>query len=74
MVAHGAEVDATDSRGDTALHRAAYFGRKDVVALLLGHGAGVNAQNKDGFTALRMAKLEGETQTAELLRRSGGHE
>ena len=50
MPAHGADVDATDSRGGTTLHRAAYFGRKDVVALLLGHGAGVNTQNMAGLT------------------------
>jgi len=74
MLAHGANVDATDSRSNTALHRAAYFGRKDVVAVLLKHGAGVNAQNKAGFTALRMAEEENQTQTVELLRQRGGHE
>ena len=56
MLAHGADVNATDSRGDTALHRAAYYGRKDMVALLLEYGARVNAQNEAGLTPLGCGK------------------
>jgi len=44
----GAEVNAVDALGDTALHIACRNGHKDIVARLLKAGADVKATNKSG--------------------------
>jgi ankyrin repeat protein len=44
LVENGADVDAADSRGETALHAAARWGRRDVVLLLVSSGADVDAE------------------------------
>jgi ankyrin repeat protein len=42
LLANGAEVNAKNDRGFTALHVAAYFNHLEVVALLVAKGARVN--------------------------------
>lgn len=51
----GADANAVDGRGETALHSAAYSGRSRVARLLLDHGARADVRGKDGRTALHMA-------------------
>ena len=51
----GADVDARNGNGDTALHLAASRGLDDVVALLAGRGAALDARNDSGQTALGRA-------------------
>jgi hypothetical protein len=81
---HGADINAADRNGETALHLA--VGRGDeVVAYLLEHGAAADAKDRFGRTALDVAmgvpgapaRGGGPAQpppvyerTAELLRRS----
>jgi ankyrin repeat protein len=48
----GADVNATNQAGDTALHVAAGRGLNTVVQLLADRGAQVNAKNKRGLTPL----------------------
>jgi ankyrin repeat protein len=48
----GADVNAANQAGDTALHVAASWGHDTVVQFLADHGAQINAKNKSGFTPL----------------------
>jgi len=48
----GADVNATNQAGDTALHTAATRGLNTVVQLLADKGAQLNAKNKRGLTPL----------------------
>ena len=63
----GADVNAKDNKGATALIQAAYEGNIEVAELLLKHGADVNARNNDGCTALMFAAFDGYPEIAEIL-------
>jgi ankyrin repeat protein len=52
----GADVNAANNAGDTALHAAAYTGADRVVEYLVQRGANINARNKIGKTALGYAQ------------------
>ena len=60
-------VRAKDSSGNTLLHWAVVYGRRDIVELLLGNGADVNNRNRDGWTALYEAAKNNDKDVAELL-------
>ncbi len=51
----GADVNAIDSRGQTALHGAAQKGWNQVVQYLVDHGAKVDVKDKKGLTPLDAA-------------------
>ena len=55
LLKFGADVNATDEDGDTALMTAITIGSKPVFQLLVNHGAEVNAENDKGETALYLA-------------------
>jgi len=65
----GADVNAANKQGYTALHMAVRRGQKDAAALLLEKGANVNAERK-GKTPLDFAGKNEEI--AALLREKGG--
>ena len=80
LIAHGADVNATNPSGQTALHGAAYMGAEAVVRVLARHGAKLNVQDAQGQTPYRLAEGhlnvagQGVTewpQTAALLRELG---
>jgi len=79
MLDHGADVNAVDVFGRTALMYAAISDLLplEVVKLLVEHGADVNAQNKHtkagdaGLSVLDIAKLNGETPIVQFLREHG---
>jgi ankyrin repeat protein len=52
----GADPNAVNPRGDTALHIAAHDGRLDVLRELVAGGADVTARNKAGQTALELVE------------------
>jgi ankyrin repeat protein len=63
----GAEVDAKDSDGMTALHYAAKHGNEAVVKLLLKAKADVNNKGSDGGTALHYAARNGHEAAVKML-------
>jgi uncharacterized protein len=80
--AKGADVNASNQDGDTALHGAAFHGYANVIQFLAGKGANLNAKNKAGKTPLDMTiVVEGnigrhevksaETILRQLLAKSG---
>ena len=66
----GADLNATDKWGQTALMLAA--GRNDVecTRLLVQAGAKLNIRAKNGLTALGYASENGQTAVAEVLKRA----
>jgi len=71
LLAAGADVDAKDEDGWTALHDAAWGGHAAVAELLLAAGADVNAQDNDGWIALHDAARNGHSAVVELLLEAG---
>ena len=72
LIEFGADVNAQDKRGTTALMNATLWGRPDVLRVLLDHGADVTMR-KNGYmktTALDLAKHQ-LTVWQDRLRRSG---
>ncbi|HTV78840.1 MAG TPA: ankyrin repeat domain-containing protein [Steroidobacteraceae bacterium] len=59
LVAGGANVNATDTRGLTALHGAALLGYDDVVRTLAAQNARLDVKDKRGMTPLDMALGKG---------------
>ena len=68
---HGANINARNDFGWTALYLAALHQHADVVEVLLRHGANVNARNYEGKTALHEAASWGKANVAELLLKHG---
>jgi ankyrin repeat protein len=69
-------IHAYSHDGWTALHLAAFFGRREVAELLIGRGADVNARSRNerfgkSNTPLHAAAANGQTATAELLIEKG---
>lgn len=55
LVAAGGEVNATDNRGQTAVHGAAFWGWTPVVQFLADHGANLELKDNQGKTPLDSA-------------------
>ena len=64
-------VDIVNKQGSTALIRAAYNNRTDVVRCLLEKGANVNKQDCVGWTALHYAILNRITDVIKILAQHG---
>lgn len=67
----GADIDARDGAGITALSWATMLGRADAVEALIDRGADVNATNDDGSTSLHGAAFFGREDCARLLLEGG---
>ncbi|MGA2213643.1 MAG: ankyrin repeat domain-containing protein, partial [Bryobacteraceae bacterium] len=83
LLAAGGEINATDSRGQTPLHGAAFWGWNDVVQFLVDRGANRNAKDLKGMTPVDSAlgraggnsrggqRIDVHEDTAALLRKLG---
>lgn len=67
ILAKGADVNATDQDGRTALMLAALGGRPEVARLLIEQGADINARMKGGSTVLMAAVMVGNPEVVRLL-------
>ena len=73
MVENGADINAKDDGGWTALMLASYNGEFEVVKYLVESGANINAKDNDGRTALMLASLNGKFEVVEYLIEKGAN-
>ena len=73
LIERGADVNAVDHRGYTALILAAHYDGDavELVRLLLARGADINAI-AEGETAASLAARRGETEVTKILRKAAG--
>ncbi|KAI3145460.1 hypothetical protein CBS147326_410 [Penicillium roqueforti] len=69
----GAQIDAVELRGKTALHVATAHDRADIVQLLIAHKAAVNAASDGGWTPLHNACDKGCEAIVRILLGEGAH-
>ena len=67
LIDAGADINAKDEAGSTALMVASEYGRTEIVKLLIATGADVNIKNELGWTALMWASRWGRKETVKLL-------
>ena len=67
----GADVDAKNVLGETALHRAASNGHTETVEILLKAGADVNVEDDKSYTPLMGAAAANQTETVRALLKEG---
>lgn len=70
LLATGAELDAQDAFGQTALNYAAGAGHAHIVGALVMAGADVSLRNRAGLTSLEIAIARGHTAAAQMLRQA----
>jgi ankyrin repeat protein len=67
LLARGADINARDGHGVTALVRAVYKGQLEMVRALIDHGADMNATSESRFTLLGLAAFFGHTDVVRFL-------
>jgi ankyrin repeat protein len=71
LVALGADIDATNKVGETALVDVALLGNREIAETLLKHGADPNARSATYDNVLGAAIQSGNRELVELLRSFG---
>ena len=71
LVARGADINAKDARGYSALMLAAYEGNAEACAWLLAHGADPNTRDNAGNSVLMGAAFKGHTALVRALLAAG---
>lgn len=71
LLRSGADVNARDRHGQTALMLAAHRGHREMVEALVGAGADLNVTAKYNLTALMLAIVAGHAAVARYLARAG---
>ena len=56
LLSHGADMNAQDSKSETAMHKAVFISRNDFLKILLAQGARHNIINNKGQTPLEIAQ------------------
>lgn len=69
----GADIDALDEHGQTALMNAAYRGDADLTRLLIQRGAELDNAAKYRLTALMLAVINSRTEVVRLLVKAGAN-
>ncbi|EAY22533.1 hypothetical protein TVAG_035560 [Trichomonas vaginalis G3] len=67
FLSHGENINEKDKDGETALHKAAQYDRKEIAEFLISHGANINEKDEDGETALHKAARYDSKEIAEFL-------
>eukprot|EP00983_Pelagomonas_calceolata_P080432 1155146-Pelagomonas_calceolata.AAC.6 len=67
LLQRGAEVDKRDGQGNTALHYAAGYGRKEIAELLLDAGADLVALNNNQQKPVDAARTNNEKGMVQYL-------
>jgi ankyrin repeat protein len=73
LLESGAEIDARDRYGQTALMIAAHHGHQALVELLIESGANLDVTGKYGLSALMLSVISGHGAIAEKLVRAGAN-
>ena len=71
LLDQGADINARDVSGNTALGEAAYYAQIPVIKELLARGANINAMS-NGATPLDLAVSRNDTAVIDLLKHYGG--
>eukprot|EP00429_Kryptoperidinium_foliaceum_P071081 CAMPEP_0176058958 /NCGR_PEP_ID=MMETSP0120_2-20121206/29379_1 /TAXON_ID=160619 /ORGANISM="Kryptoperidinium foliaceum, Strain CCMP 1326" /LENGTH=278 /DNA_ID=CAMNT_0017392491 /DNA_START=59 /DNA_END=895 /DNA_ORIENTATION=- len=71
LIESKADATRVDDRGDSALHFAAAYGRKDMLEYLLGLGLNLNATNSLGMTPLACATRNKQKVAIQFLAEKG---
>jgi len=71
LAKRGADVNITDSIGETLLHKAAARGQLGFAKVIIKHGANVNARDKYKETPLHEAAAKGRLEMVKLLLANG---
>jgi len=71
LLKSGAQANAKDERGYTALHSAAFWGRNEITRILIRGGANVNAQDNNGVSPLHESARMTTPAVAKLLLAAG---
>ncbi len=72
LLAHSANVNATQEGGWTSLHAAAQSGNRELVELLITSGADLKVRASNNQTPLDLAMLNGHSEIVDLLEQIGG--
>jgi uncharacterized protein len=71
LLDRGANVDARDRHGQTALMLAAHAGHREVVEALIARRSNLNMTAKHGLSALMLALVAGHEEVARILGDAG---
>jgi uncharacterized protein len=71
LIKQGADVNAPQSDGATALHWAAYRGDKGLADVLIASGAKAGVANREGSTPLNLACINGDAAMVAALLKAG---
>jgi len=71
FLGRGADVNALDRYGQTAIMLAAHAGYREIVEILIAHRANLDITAKYGLSALMLAVIAGHAEVARLLAQAG---
>uniref|UniRef100_A0A7N0TNE5 MSP domain-containing protein n=1 Tax=Kalanchoe fedtschenkoi TaxID=63787 RepID=A0A7N0TNE5_KALFE len=71
LIENGALLNGKDQHGWTALHRASFKGKTDLVRILIEKGIALHSKDQEGYTALHCATESGFPEVVELLVKRG---
>lgn len=71
LIKDGADVNAKDNYGWTAMMMSAWNGHTECVAALISAGTDVNANDNYGNTAILLAAWDGNKDCVKLLKKAG---